>query len=90
MPAVVPTIVYALCLITASLCSVLLFRGFARTRHRLLLWSAVCFAFLALNSLVVIVDMLVVPKTDLRLYRHLLSLAAVGTLLFGLIWEDET
>ena len=89
MAELIPTTVYALCLLAATMCAVLLYRGFARTRQRLLLWSAVCFTLLALNSLAVVIDLLVVPGTDLRLVRHLLSLAAVGVLLYGLIWEDD-
>jgi hypothetical protein len=56
---------------------------------RLLLWSALCFVFLAANNLLLIVDMLVIREIDLRLGRLLLALAAVGILLFGFVWDME-
>jgi hypothetical protein len=89
MPQLVPTVVYVLCLITASMCAGLLIRGYRRTAQPLLFWSALCFLFLALNSLVVIVDILLVPEHDLRLMRHGLTLTAVGSLLFGLVWNER-
>ena len=84
-----PTAVYTLCFLTSSACALLLARNYWRTGARLLLWSAFCFLFLAANNLVVIIDMLVLPDMDFRLVRHLLSLAALGVLLFGFIWDLE-
>ena len=82
-----PTLVYALCFLTSSACALLLARNYRRTGARLLLWSALCFVFLAANNFVVILDMLVIPTTDFRLTRLALALAAVGVLLFGFIWD---
>ncbi len=84
-----PTAVYLLCFVTSSACAVLLARNYRRTAARLLLWSALCFGLLALNNLVVIIDLLVLPDRDFRLARLLLSLGAVGVLLFGFIWDRE-
>ena len=84
-----PTAVYLLCFLTAGACSLLLARTYWRTGMRLLLWSALCFLFLAGNALVVILDMLVLKNVDLSLVRTALSLAAVGVLLFGFIWDRE-
>lgn len=81
--------IYGLCFLAAGMCTFLLLRGYRASGTRLLLWSALCFGFLALNSLVVILDNLVFPASDLQLLRHAASLAAVGTLLFGLIVEIE-
>ena len=89
MPIEFPTLVYTLCFITSSACALLLARNYWRTGARLLLWSALCFVFLAINNFVVILDMLVIPTTDFRLTRLALSLAAVGVLLFGFIWDLE-
>ena len=83
------TLVYSLCFLTSSACAVLLARNFARTGARLLLWSALCFLFLALNNFVVILDLLVLPAFDFRLARLFLALAAVSVLLFGFIWDLE-
>jgi hypothetical protein len=84
-----PTAVYTLCFLTAAACALLLARNYRRTGARLLLWSALCFLLLAANNLVVILDLLVLPDRDFRLLRHGLALAAVGTLLFGFIWDLE-
>ncbi|HEV2746182.1 MAG TPA: DUF5985 family protein [Allosphingosinicella sp.] len=89
MPELFPAAVYLLCLATSSACAYLLARNYARTGARLLLWSALCFVLLAANNLVVIVDLLLIPDMDLRYPRLVLSLAAVGVLLFGFIWDLE-
>lgn len=83
------TIVYALCFLTSLACSVLLLRGFAASRARLLLWSGLCFAGLALNNLVLLVDLSVVPTVDLSFLRTLPALVGVGLLLYGLVWETR-
>lgn len=82
-----PSAVYLLCLVTSGTCAVLLARGYLRHRTRMLLWSAACFALLALNNLLVVIDILMLPNVDLTLLRTLCSLVAVGTLLYGFIWE---
>jgi uncharacterized membrane protein YdjX (TVP38/TMEM64 family) len=84
-----PTVIYTLCFLTSSACAYLLARSFARTGMRLLLWSALCFLFLGLNNLAVIVDLLLMPHMDFQLIRVALSLAGVSLLLFGLVWEAE-
>ena len=68
----------------------LLLRAYRRQRTRLLLWSGLCFVLLALNNTLVFVDLIVVPSgIDLSLWRGATSLAGVGVLLFGLIWESR-
>ena len=84
-----PAIVYVLCFLTSSACALLLGRSYRTTGARLLLWSSLCFFFLAANNLVLIFDLLVVPDFDLRIGRLALALAAVSTLLFGFIWDLE-
>ena len=61
-----PTAVYLLCFATSTACAWLLGRAYARTRARLLLWSALCFTLLAANNLAVILDLLVLPDRDVR------------------------
>ena len=84
-----PAWVYTLCFLTSSACALLLARSYRRTGARLLLWSALCFLFLALNNFAVIIDLLVMPAADFRLSRLGLSLAALAVLLFGFIWDLE-
>ena len=90
MGTLFPTLVYSLCFATSTLCAFLLGRSFHRTRSRLLFWSALCFALLAVVNFVVVLDMLVYPEADLRPIRLWLSLAAVSVLLFGFIWDEES
>jgi len=84
-----PAAVYLLCFLTSSACALLLARTYWRTGTRLLLWSALCFLFLAANNLAVVLDLLVFTHWDFRLARLLLALAAVAVLLFGFIWDEE-
>ena len=90
MQVLFPSLVYTLCFATSTLCAFLLGRSFRRSRSRLLLWSALCFALLAVANFVVVLDMLVFADIDLRPVRLWLSLAAVTVLLFGFIWDEDT
>ena len=81
------TIIYLMCLITSVTCACLLARSYVRYRSRILLWSGACFALLAVNNLLMVLDLVVLPETDLSLWRTTCSLAAVSILLYGFIWE---
>ena len=83
------TAVYLLCFLTSSACALLLARNYLRTQARLLLWSALCFALLATNNLLVIFDLLIIEDVSLQIPRLAVSLGAVGVLLFGFIWDLE-
>ena len=84
-----PTAVYVLCFLTSATCAWLLGRSYLANRTPLLLWSSVCFVFLALNNLALVLDMVVLPTYDLRLARLVLALAAVASLIWGFVWEVE-
>ena len=83
--------VYVLCALTSIACAVLLLRGHARTGNRLLLWSGACFGWLALNNVLLFVDLVVLPgpATDLSLYRAATAVLGVATLIYGLVWEAQ-
>jgi hypothetical protein len=81
--------VYLIGVLTSLMCSVLLLRGFARGRKRLLLWSGLCFAGLALSNLLTFVDLVLVPNVDLYRYRLATAAIAMGLLVYGLIWESD-
>jgi hypothetical protein len=83
------TLVYALCALTSLACAVLLLRGYASSRVRLLLWSGLCFAGLALNNVLLLIDKRVVPTLDLSLWRSIPALVGVALLLYGLVWETR-
>ena len=83
-------VVYLLCAVTSLACAVLLLRGYARSRVRLLLWSGLCFLGLFLNNVLVIVDLRVALTTDLSVWRTLPAVAGVALLLYGLVWEADS
>jgi hypothetical protein len=80
--------VYALCAATSILCAVLLLRGYRATRTRLLFWASLCFAGLALNNVLLFVDLILLPNVDLFWWRAASALASFSILLFGLVWES--
>jgi Family of unknown function (DUF5985) len=83
------SLIYLLCLGTSAGCAWLLLRSYIKNGARLLLWSAICFVLIALNNLLVVVDLIILPTIDLVPFRRLASLVAVAVLLFGFIWETE-
>jgi hypothetical protein len=66
-----------------------LLRSYFTGRSQMLLWSACCFVMLALNNLIVVFDLLIVPGMDLRTYRLGAALLAVSVLLYGFIWRGD-
>jgi len=70
-------------------CGVLLTRAYAAGKKRLLLWSAVCFFGLAVNNLMVFVDLVLLPRVNLYLPRLIVATASMLILLYGLIWEGQ-
>ena len=81
--------VYLLCALTSILCAALLLVKYRASKVRLLLWSGLCFAGLALNNVLLFVDVIVVPDIDLSAVRALPGLAGVAVLLWGFIWDAE-
>lgn len=82
-------VVYILCAVMCIGCAVLLFRGYRRSATQLLFWSALCFLFLSLNNIVLVVDLLLLPNIEFYglEIRNIFSATAGSLLLFGLIWE---
>jgi len=89
MTDLLPTVIYVLCFLTSAVCAAMLGRSYAQSRNGMLLWSAICFGFLAVNNLVLVMDLVVWPTSELRLLRLLLALAAAGSLVWGFVWEIE-
>jgi hypothetical protein len=83
------TLVYGLCALTCLTCFILLLRGWLASRHRLLFWSALCFAVMTINNFLLVADKVILPNVDLSLWRLSAALLAVLLLLFGLVWEEE-
>ena len=84
------SILYLLALVTSLACMVLLFRAYAASGLRLLLWSALCFVGLSVNNVLLFIDLVILPtQVDLRPYRLLSALVGLLFLLYGFIWEAE-
>ena len=82
-------VLYSLAVLSSLLCTVLLFRAYARRRIRLLMWSAVCFTALTVNNVVLFLDLVVFPEVDLRLLRLVPALIGMVCLLYGFVWDVD-
>lgn len=83
------SIVNILGTLTVGLCAFLLLRAYARVKQRLLLWSGLCFAGLAISNAMLFVDLSIAP--DVSLYTWRLGTAAFSMLLllYGLVFESD-
>jgi len=79
--------VYALCATTSIACAILLLRSWATTKSRLLFWSSLCFLGLALDNSLLFYDLVIIPQTDISIYRNFASLLGVSCLMYGLVME---
>jgi hypothetical protein len=68
--------IYLLCIATSACAAFLLLRAHRASRVPLLFWSGLCFVGLALNNVVLFVDLV------------MLALVSLLLLLFGLIWGE--
>jgi hypothetical protein len=84
-----PEFVYVLCTVTSVFVAGLLFRSYRRSRSRLLMWSTLCFIGLAINNILLVVDLIVVTDVDLRVLRSSSAIAALSLLVVGLVWESN-
>lgn len=81
--------VYLLCALTSLACAVLLLRSYRRSRMKLILWTSLGFVGLAVNNVLLFVDLVIVPASiDLRIWRDSAALIGVGILLYGMITQD--
>jgi hypothetical protein len=85
----IPETVYLLCALASLACAILLARGYFRSKARILLWSTLSFVFLALNNLLLFLDLVVLPTVDLSPLRDLAGLIALAVLVFGLLWDAD-
>ena len=82
--------VYILCALTSVAFAALLIRKYRQAKQRLLLWTSLCFIGLALNNILLYVDLVVVEAVDLSLWRGVVAMGAMAVLLFGLVWESRS
>jgi hypothetical protein len=81
--------VYLLGALVTALCAVLLLRGYARSRGRLLLWSGLCFVGLTVSNALLFADLRIFPEVDLYMWRLGTAAAAMLLLVYGLVFESE-
>ncbi len=82
-------LVFLLCALTAFACTWMLLRAYLRSRARLLMWSALCFAGLTANNVLLVLDRLVFTSVDLSTWRLGLALLAVLLLVTGQVLGDD-
>lgn len=83
----ISALVYLMCALTSILCAVLLYLKYRRNRTRLLLWSGICFFCLALNNILLFVDLVLAPQIDMSVIRTLPAVVGFGALVWGFIWD---
>jgi Family of unknown function (DUF5985) len=81
-------LVYVLCAVASVFCAILLIRGYLKSRLRMALWAALCFSGLAVNNVLLFLDLVVAPEIDLSELRGGVALIAMSLLVFGLVTEE--
>ena len=81
--------IYLLCGLTSLAAAFMLLRHYRQRRTRLLLWSVMAFAGLAVNNVMVYVDLVMFTGVDLSLYRTATGALSMLTLVCGLVWETR-
>jgi hypothetical protein len=79
---------YLLCALASTFCAALLISNYRRTRLRLALLACFCFCGLALNNVLLFVDLVMTPEVDLAPLRGLVALVALLVLVAGLVLEE--
>ena len=79
--------VYLLCAATSVTSAWLLWRAARKGGVRLLFWSSLCFFGMAVNNLLLYVDLIVGPQWDLSVPPNAANLVALLLLCYGLIWD---
>jgi hypothetical protein len=80
--------IYLLCALTSLTAAVLLLRHYRAVRTPLLLWSCIGFFGLALNNVLLFLDLAILRDgVDLAAPRTLVAALAMLVLMYGLIWE---
>lgn len=80
---------YVLCIATSFGCAALLLRSYRERRVRLLLWSGLCFAALTANNVLVFVDLVLLPESDLRAWRLATTTVGLTAMLYGFVLEAD-
>ena len=82
-------LVYTLCMLTSMVCAILLWRGYRKSRLRLLFWSSLCFAILGISNALLILDLVIFPEVYILPARTIVTQAALVVLIYGLVFESN-
>ncbi len=82
-------IVNVLGTLVAVICAILLLRAYGKVRMRLLLWTGLCFAGLAVWNGLVVADLFVLPEENLYRLRLGVAATAMVLLVYGLMFESD-
>ena len=82
--------IYLLCGATSLVAAALLLRHYRQRRTTLLFWSVIGFAGLAINNVLIYVDLVLFTGVDLSLLRTAVGAVALLALVYGLIWGART
>ena len=82
-------LIYAACALTSIACFLLLWRSYAQSRARLLFWSAMCFAGLSVNNILLVLEGLELVGNQFDTVRLFAAFAAVCFMLYGLVMAEE-
>lgn len=85
----IAAVVYVLSALTCLGCAFMLLRGAKKGGPRLVFWSGICFAVLACENLLLLIDKVIFPDIDLAILRHGVGLLGPAMLLLALISEAE-
>jgi hypothetical protein len=83
------TAVYLLCALTSALCAALLYREYRSRPTRMLLWSSLAFAGLAVTNTLAVTDYVILTGAGWSTVRPALACAAILALIYGLVWDVE-
>jgi len=82
-------VIYLLCAATSLGVAAMLLRQYLRVRTRLVLWSFLCFTGLAVNNVLVYIDLVMYTGVDLSVYRSAAGAAGMLMMVYGLVWESR-
>ena len=85
--SIIAPITYLMCGLSSLVCALLLTTTYRRNKTRFLLFSSICFVGLAVSNILLCADLILFPHLDLLLIRHIVSMAAFFSLIWGFIWE---
>jgi hypothetical protein len=82
-----PGLAFILCMVTSLVSALLLLRAARGPTRRLLLWSAAFFIGMALNNLLLFIDIVTGPSVDWLTPANIVTALSLVGLMYALIWE---